>query len=528
MHKPDSAVFKRKVWAASGSGMRGNMANTILSVREIVKDYPGVRAIDHLSFDVEEGEIHALIGENGAGKSTLIKTLSGAITPTSGTIIVNGREFSKMDPILAKEQGIGVIYQEFTLVPGISAAENVFLGEKTSAGIFVDIKDRERRAKELFDQMHVEIDVSKPVRDLSPACQQIVEIAKAVSKDVKILIMDEPTAPLTVSEVETLFQIVRNLKKRGVTIIYISHRLEELFELADRVTVMRDGAYVGTEKIQDIDRQKLIAMMAGRELKETFPSRNTDLGEEVLRVEHLYGNGDKDISFTLHKGEILGFAGLVGAGRTELMRVIYGADPMESGKIFLHGQEVQIHSCNDAIASGIGYIPEDRKAQGVFLPMSIKWNTIINNLKAFSNGIFVDEKKENETAADYQKKFGIKTPSLDQRVRNLSGGNQQKVVIAKTLAANSEIIIFDEPTRGIDVGAKQEIYKLMNELVEGGKSIIMVSSDMPELMGMSDRIVVIYEGVKTGEVAKEEFNQNYILDLASGGNENGKEKKNMD
>lgn len=497
------------------------MANTILSVRDITKDYPGVRAIDHLSFDVEEGEVHALIGENGAGKSTLIKTLSGAITPTSGTIIVNGKEFSEMTPKLAKEQGIGVIYQEFTLVPGISVAENVFLGEKTSKGIFVNIRERERRAKELFDEMHVEIDVSKPVRDLSPACQQIVEIAKAVSKDVKILIMDEPTAPLTVSEVDTLFKVVRDLKKKGVTIIYISHRLEELFEIADRVTVMRDGAYVGTEKIEDIDRGKLIAMMAGRELKESYPVRNVEIGEEVLRVENLCGNGDRDISFTLHRGEILGFAGLVGAGRTELMRVIYGADSLESGKVYVHEKEVHIKSCSDAIRAGIGYIPEDRKAHGVFLPMTIKWNTVINNIKAFSNGLFVDTKKENLAAAEYQEKFRIKTPSLEQRVRNLSGGNQQKVVLAKTLAANSEIVIFDEPTRGIDVGAKQEIYKLMNELVEGGKSILMVSSDMPELLGMSDRIVVIYEGEKTGEVTKAEFNQNYILDLASGGKEHG-------
>lgn len=497
------------------------MANTILSVRDITKDYPGVRAIDHLSFDVEEGEVHALIGENGAGKSTLIKTLSGAITPTSGTIIVNGKEFSEMNPKLAKEQGIGVIYQEFTLVPGISAAENVFLGEKTSKGIFVNIRERERRAKELFDEMHVEIDVSKPVRDLSPACQQIVEIAKAVSKDVKILIMDEPTAPLTVSEVDTLFKVVRDLKKKGVTIIYISHRLEELFEIADRVTVMRDGAYVGTEKIEDIDRGKLIAMMAGRELKESYPVRNVEIGEEVLRVENLCGNGDRDISFTLHRSEILGFAGLVGAGRTELMRVIYGADSLESGKVYVHEKEVHIKSCSDAIRAGIGYIPEDRKAHGVFLPMTIKWNTVINNIKAFSNGLFVDTKKENLAAAEYQEKFRIKTPSLEQRVRNLSGGNQQKVVLAKTLAANSEIVIFDEPTRGIDVGAKQEIYKLMNELVEGGKSILMVSSDMPELLGMSDRIVVIYEGEKTGEVTKAEFNQNYILDLASGGKEHG-------
>ncbi len=497
------------------------MAGTILRMEDIVKDYPGVRAIDHLSFQVKEGEVHALIGENGAGKSTLIKVLSGAIRPTAGTIHINGKEFTHMTPKLAKEQGIEVIYQEFTLVPGISAAENVFLGEQTDKGIFVNIKERERRAKQLFEQMQVDIDPSQPVKHLSPACQQIVEIAKAVSRNVKILIMDEPTAPLTVGEVEILFKIVADLKRRGVTIIFISHRLEELFEIADRVTVMRDGCYVGTENIEDIDRARLIAMMAGRELKESYPHRKAEIGAEVLKVEHLFGNGDKDISFRLHSGEILGFAGLVGAGRTELMRVLYGADEMESGQIFLDGKEVKIRSCEEAIKKGIGYIPEDRKGQGVFLPMSISWNIVINNIRAFSKGLFTDAKKERETAETYQKKFDIRTPSLEQKVMNLSGGNQQKVVIAKTLAANSRIIIFDEPTRGIDVGAKQEIYKLMNELAEAGNAIIMVSSDMPELLGMSDRIVVIYEGRQTGEVEKKDFDQTYILDLASGGKENG-------
>lgn len=493
----------------------------VLSIRDIVKTYPGVVAINHVSFDVREGEVHALIGENGAGKSTLIKTLSGAITPDSGSICVDGREYAGMTPKLSKELGIEVIYQEFTLVPGISAAENVFLGEKTSNGIFVNIKDRESRTKELFTQINSDIDVSKPVRDLSPACQQIVEIAKAISRKVKILIMDEPTAPLTVSEVETLFQIVRDLKKRGVTVIYISHRLEELFEIADRVTVMRDGCYVGTENIADIDRKKLISMMAGHELNESYPVRSSKIGGEVLRVEHLTGNGDKDISFTLHQGEILGFAGLVGAGRTELMRVIYGAEVKESGKIFVGGKEVKIASCADAIRCGIGYIPEDRKGQGVFLRMSVRWNTVINSLRKYSKGLFVDNAKEIAVAEDYRKKFSIKTPTLDQKANNLSGGNQQKVVIAKTLAADCKIVIFDEPTRGIDVGAKQEIYKLMNELVGNGHSIIMISSDMPELLGMSDRIEVIAERRLVGEVTKEKFDQNYILDLASGGEMKG-------
>lgn len=497
--------------------------NIILSVRDMVKTYPGVVAINHFSMDVREGEVHALIGENGAGKSTLIKTLSGAIEPDSGLIRVGEQEFSSMTPALSKKQGIEVIYQEFTLVPGISAAENVFLGEKTGTGVFVDIKDRERRAEELFRQLNVEIDVSKPVKHLSPAHQQLVEIAKAVSRNVRILIMDEPTAPLTVSEVDNLFRIIRDLKAKGVTIIFISHRLEELFEIADRVTVMRDGCFVDTKNIEELDRKQLISMMAGRELNESYPERTCAIGEEILRVENLTGNGDRDISFTLHRGEILGFAGLVGAGRTELMRVIYGADELEDGKIFIKGKEEKIRSCQDAIRCGIGYIPEDRKNHGVFLRMSIKWNTVVNNLKGYSKGIFVDTEKETEAAQNYAERFKIKTPSLDQKVGNLSGGNQQKVVIAKTLAAESEIIIFDEPTRGIDVGAKQEIYKLINELAESGHGIIMISSDMPELLGMSDRIVVIYEGRKTGEAAKEEFEQNYILDLASGGKEHGKE-----
>lgn len=495
---------------------------TILSVKNIVKTYPGVVAINDVSFDVEEGEIHALIGENGAGKSTLIKVLSGAIVPDSGTIEMEDKKYNQMTPKLAKDLGIEVIYQEFTLVPGISAAENVFLGDKTKPGAFCDIKDREVRAKKIFDELKVDIDVSKQVKNMSPAHQQLVEIAKAVSRNVKILIMDEPTAPLTVSEVEMLFRIVRELKAKGVTIIFISHRLEELFEIADRVTVMRDGCYVGTENIKDINRQKLITMMAGRELKESYPSRSNQIGEEALRVEHLTGNGDHDISFTLHRGEILGFAGLVGAGRTELMRVIYGADPIESGNIYINGKKQHIRTCQEAIRNGIGYIPEDRKAHGAFLRMNIKWNVVVNNLRGISKGPFVDTKQENSIAKYYEDKFQIKTPSLEQRVENLSGGNQQKVVIAKTLAANSEIIIFDEPTRGIDVGAKQEIYKLMNQLADEGKAIIMVSSDMPELLGMSDRIITIYEGRKTGELAKSEFDQNYILDLASGGEEHGK------
>jgi ribose transport system ATP-binding protein len=497
------------------------MTDAILNVKDIVKKYPGVVALDRLSFEIRRGEVHALVGENGAGKSTLIKILSGAVTPDSGSITVDGKEYSSMNPKLSKELGIGVIYQEFTLVPGISAAENVFLGAATSKGPFVDIKDREKKAREIFDRLHVDIDVSKPVRMLSPAYQQIVEIAKALTRDVKVLIMDEPTAPLMISEVKTLFQIVMDLRAQGVTIIYISHRLEELFEIADRVTVLRDGQFVGTEDIGNVDRQKLIAMMVGRDLKESYPERQARIGDEILRVENLSGNGDRDISFALRKGEILGFSGLVGSGRTELMRVIYGANPAESGKIFMEGREIRVRSCSDAIAHGIGYIPEDRKAHGAFLRMSITWNVVMNSLREFSRVGFLDAKRQREAAGKYERLFEIKTPTLDQKVMNLSGGNQQKVVIAKTIAANCKVVIFDEPTRGIDVKAKQEIYKLMNELAAAGNAIIMISSDMPELLGMSDRIVVIYEGRKAGEVNRPEFDQNYILDLASGGKAHG-------
>lgn len=493
------------------------MAGEFFRVDEIVKTYPGVTAIDHVSFSVKQGEIHALIGENGAGKSTLIKILSGAITPDSGRITFLGNEYTSLTPKLSQSLGIQVIYQEFTSIPTLTAAENVFLGEKTSDGIFVNIKDREERARKLFQELHVDVDPKALVRDLSPASKQIVEIAKAVHKNVKLLIMDEPTAPLTSSEVEVLFGIVRRLKSEGVTIIFISHRLEELFELADRITVMRDACYIGTRNVADVTRNELITMMAGRELKETYPVRSNKIGEEVLRVEHLYGNGDSDISFTLHKGEILGFAGLVGSGRTELMRVLYGAERMEKGRIFIDGVETTIKDCSDAIEKGIGLIPEDRKTQGVFLNQSIEWNVAINAIKSMAHLSIVNNAKVRKTSEDYRDKFAIKTPTLEQKVKNLSGGNQQKVVLAKTLAAQCRIIIFDEPTRGIDVEAKQEIYKLMNDLVEQGNSILMVSSDMPELIGMSDRIMVMCERHLGGEVQKEKFDQNYILDLASGG-----------
>lgn len=488
----------------------------ILSTQHLTKLYPGVRANDDISIEINEGEIHAIVGENGAGKSTWIKTIAGAHAPTSGTITIDGKAYPSLKPEQAREMGIEVIYQEFNLIPGMSCAENIYLNKRTSKGPVVNTKERSRRAKELFDSLGVDIDPDRAVGTYSPGYMQIVEISKAISQNVRILIMDEPTAPLTVSEVALFFQIIRDLKARGITIIYISHRLEEIFEIADRVSVFRDGRYIETMNIEDTNRQELINKMVGRELKESYPHRKVEVGEEVLRAENLCGNGVRNANFAVHKGEILGFAGLVGAGRTELMSVIYGAEKCDSGQLYIHGKPVNIKSPTDGIRNGIGLIPEDRKSLGVFQQWSIAWNTVIMCLKKVSRKLVVSRKAEAALAQKYVEDLGIRTPSTEQLVMNLSGGNQQKVVLAKTMAAETEILIFDEPTRGIDVGAKQEIYALMNELVASGHAILMVSSDMPELLGMSDRVVVLCEKEQVGIVEKADFSQEYILDLASG------------
>jgi ribose transport system ATP-binding protein len=488
----------------------------VLSLKNIVKRYPGVLALDHVSLDFVEGEVHALLGENGAGKSTLIKAVSGAIDFDGGTISIGGQEHVKMTPHLARSLGIGVIYQEFNLVPTMSSAENIFLGEKIGNDIFVDTGVVEKRTKEILKQFNVDIDPKVLARDLSPAQQQIVEIAKAVSKNVKILIMDEPSAPLSVSEVGIMFEIIRQLKQRGVTIIYISHRLEEVFQISDRVTVMRDGCYVATKYTKDTNRRELINLMVGRELKEIYPARSIVPIEVALEAKNLSGNGDKDISFSVKKGEILGVSGLVGAGRTELAMVLFGAVPAEGGEIWVKGKPVRIKSPADAMRHRIGLLTEDRKGQGLFLEMAVKWNICFPIVRRLSKYGFVNTKREDEIAGNYFNRLNIRAPSLMQLVKNLSGGNQQKVVLAKSLAAESEILVFDEPTRGIDVGAKQEIYKLMCELANSGIAIMMISSDMEELLGMSDRIVVLCEGRFAGEVHREQFTQDYILDLASG------------
>lgn len=491
---------------------------TILKLTNISKTYPGVKALQNVSMEFREGEIHSIMGENGAGKSTMIKTISGAIQPDpgEGTIEIDGEVVLHMTPALARDKGISVIYQEFTLVPTMSVVENIFLGQKVGGKMMPDFREMRRRAKEIFDEFGVDIDLDAMVSELTPGKQQLVEIAKALTKKVKIMIMDEPSASISVADVKTLFSIIHKLKEKKVTIIYISHRMEEVFELSDRVSILRDGSYIGTRDIREVDRKNLITMMVGRELTESYPSRNTAIGEPVLEVKNLCGNGDFDINFQLKKGEILGLAGLVGAGRTELAKVIYGAAKMTSGEIWVKGEKVHIGSSKHAIALGIGYIPEDRKNEGCFLNFPIDWNISISNLPGLSNGVVMSKKKIEIVSEEYIEKLRIKTPSKTQYVKNLSGGNQQKVVVAKTLVAQTDIIIFDEPTRGIDVGAKQEIYQLMNELIRQGVSIIMISSEMEELMGMSDRILVMREGQITGELQKNEFDQAKILEMASG------------
>ncbi len=488
---------------------------TVLSLKDIMKVYPGVVALNKVSIDFYPGEVHALIGENGAGKSTFIKTITGAHAPDGGTITVDGETYTAMTPTIAQKHGVECIYQEFNLIDVLSAAENICYGERL--GKLVNQKKMRQIAQEIFDDFGVNIDPDTLVRDLTPGHMQIVEIAKAVSKNARILILDEPTAPLSVAEVEILFRIVRKLKAQGVSIIFISHRLDEVFELTDRVSILRDGEYITTLNTAETNRAELIKYMVGREMTQTFPPRNAKIGEVALELKNLTGNGVKNISFKAYKGEILGISGLVGAGRTEIMKVVFGAEKKQWGDIYIHGEKVDIRSPKDAMHKyGLCLIPEDRKREGCFLSETISWNIVYNVLAKISRGGVVDSKQEQEIADYYGQAMRIKAPDLKNTlVGTLSGGNQQKVVVGKALATKSDIIIFDEPTRGIDVGAKYEIYELMNGLCEEGKCVVMITSDMEELLGMSDRIVVFGEKCLAGELRKEEFSQERILDMAS-------------
>lgn len=487
----------------------------VLSLKDITKVYPGVVALNKVSIDFYPGEVHALIGENGAGKSTFIKTITGAHAPDGGTITIDGETYKAMTPSLARAHGVECIYQEFNLIDVLSAAENICYGERH--GKLVNHKKMSEIAQSLFDDFGVDIDPGTLVRDLTPGHMQIVEIAKAVSKNARILILDEPTAPLSVAEVKILFRIVRKLRDDGVAIIFISHRLDEVFELTDRVSILRDGEYITTLNTAETTRAELIKYMVGREMSATFPPRNAKIGDVALELKNLTGNGVKNISFKAHKGEVLGISGLVGAGRTEIMKVVYGSEKAQWGEVYVNGEKADIRSPKDAMHKyGVCLIPEDRKREGCFLGETISWNLVYNIVEKISRFGVVNKKKEREIAEYYGNSMRIKAPDLENtKVMTLSGGNQQKVVVGKALATQSDIIIFDEPTRGIDVGAKYEIYELINQLCEEGKCIIMITSDMEELLGMSDRIVVFGERCLAGELTREEFSQERILDLAS-------------
>lgn len=488
----------------------------ILELRHISKQYTGVKALDDVSISFRRGEVHALMGENGAGKSTLIKTLSGAIQPNDGEIVFEGTTYTHMEPHQAMELGIHVIYQEFNMMPELSVAENIFMGQQLGGGVLFNKSITEERAQKILDGMHVKINARETVKNLSVANMQLVEIAKALTRDVKVLVMDEPTAPLTDAEVETLFEIMQMLKSKGVTIIYISHRIAEVFQISDRVSVLRDGRFIKTVMTNDVDRDELIRLMVGREVSDTYPKRDFAPGEVVLELRDVCGNGVENVSFAVRSGEIFGLSGLVGAGRTETMRMIFGADPIDSGEVLLNGQPVHPKHPAEAVKLGIGLIPEDRKQQGLLLDLPIFTNISMATMRDISHFTVVNSRAEKENVNRLVEAVTIKTPSIAQLVRNLSGGNQQKVVLAKWLAANCKVLIFDEPTRGIDVGARHEIYKLMNELCRQGIAIVMISSDMEEILGMSDRIMVLCEGHQAGILEREAFSQETILSLASG------------
>jgi ribose transport system ATP-binding protein len=489
---------------------------TLLELRNIHKTFPGVIALNDVSFDIKKGEIHGLVGENGAGKSTLIKTCSGAIKPDSGKIVINGEMFPFMTPSLSEKKGIAVIYQEFNLVDGLTVAENVFLGRAIRKGPIVDTKAMVNKTREIFEQLGITIDPNETVGNLTIGYQQLVEIAKALSANAQLIIMDEPTAPLTNTETEHLFTIVDKLKSQGISIIYISHRLKEIFRLTDRITIMRDGTKITTMKTSETDTKQLIELMVGRELKEAFPFRPDCIQNDVaLDVQNLCGNGVANISFQVHRGEILGFGGLIGAGRTEIAELLFGVKQKTKGRVKLKGMEITVSNPKQAILKGIAYVSEDRKRLGILGDISIRENITIAIVRDLSRMMVVNRGKEKSIVERLCDELRIKTPTVEQLAKHLSGGNQQKVVLAKWLSSAPELIIFDEPTRGIDVGAKYEIYKLINDLATQGKAVIMISSEMEELIGMSDRIVVLSEGSITGTLSRAEFSQENILEYAS-------------
>ncbi|AZC12648.1 sugar ABC transporter ATP-binding protein [Microbacterium sp. ABRD28] len=495
------------------------MSEPILKVEGISKGFPGVQALKDVHLEVRPGEVLVLVGENGAGKSTLMKILSGIYQKDAGRIVFDGREVELTGPLQAQHLGVTIIHQEMNLMPDLTVAQNIYIGREPRTGPFVSERRLNRRAAELLERLGIHIDARQRVGELTVAKQQMVEIAKALSFDAKVLIMDEPTSALTDTEVETLFSLIEQLKARGTGIVYISHRMDELRRLADRVTVLRDGAYIGSLEKSEISVPRIIEMMVGRAIDEgRRPEAREHEGDPVvLEVEGLSTKALlDDVSFQLHRGEILGFAGLMGAGRTETARAIIGADPRDAGVIRIAGREQRIRQPADAVRHGVGYLSEDRKLLGLMLEQDVTFNTVLASIGRYANAIgWMSDGKAKTTTKDYVQRLRVKTPSVNQVVKLLSGGNQQKVVIARWLLRDCDVLIFDEPTRGIDVGAKEEIYRVMRELADSGKSIIVISSELPEVLRVANRIVVMANGRVTGTLRNEDASQEKIMQLAA-------------
>jgi ribose transport system ATP-binding protein len=491
----------------------------LLEMVDISKSFFEVKALENINIQAYAGKVLALLGENGAGKSTLMKILSGIYKKDTGKILIEGKEVNINGIRAAEDLGVTIIHQELSMLPNMTVCENIFLGNEKTSG-FGKLNKREMKMKsaEMLQRIGCSVEPDTMVGKISVGEMQMIEIIKAVSKHSKIIIMDEPTTALTDVETQKLFEVIEKLKSEGIAVIYISHRLDEIFQICDDVTVLRDGKHIGSAKVSDVTKDQLITMMVGRELEEQFPYRKEETGKTVLKVENLsWKDKVKNVSFEVKSGEIIGFSGLMGSGRTETAKIIFGEYKKTSGNIYVDGEEVNVHSPKDAIKYGLAYLSEDRKKEGLILGMSVGENMTLSNLKNFEQAAFrLNKKDENNIVADYIKKLSIKTTGASQRIKNLSGGNQQKVIIAKWIMLSPKVLIIDEPTKGIDVGAKKEIYDVLNELKKTGKAIIMISSDMPEIVGICDRVIVMHEGMVTGELDREEANQENIMKLAVG------------
>lgn len=495
------------------------MGEELFRMERISKSFPGVKALDNVSLSVNKGEVHGLVGENGAGKSTLMKIMSGVYQADEGEIFIEGEKVHVDSVSKAHELGISIIFQELNLCPHLTVADNIFIGRTPLNGPFISDKKMHEDAQKILDDLGIKISTYTHVGALSVAKQQMVEIAKAISYNSRILVLDEPTATLTDVEIDQLFEIIKNLQAKGVGMVYISHRMDELKRICERVTVIRDGQYIGTRNLKDITMDELVNMIVGRSLEDKFPKTVRNIGEIALEVRNLRQGKKLNVDhFYVRKGEILGVAGLVGAGRTEIMRCIFGADPVDNMEIELYGKPIKIRSVIEAIEHGFGYATEDRKFDGLALGLDVKYNTNMAHLKHLTKFGFVDDVKGAENAEKYRAALRTKTPSIHQACKNLSGGNQQKVVLSKWLCNDVKVLIVDEPTRGIDVGAKFEVYELFNQLSAEGVAIIMISSELPEVLGMSDRVIVIHEGEISGELVTKDTNQEEILRLAAGYN----------